>query len=119
MKSDWLAKAVRWRAFCAPARGFQPKSESRIGDPTFNMPRDTCPLRFLRRSVLFSAWGGICTAIVNYQGILGKGGLFVTPPLEDCLTMLTGSSIHAETGRGDIQLIDNSVADWQWCVVLH
>ncbi len=26
------------------------------------------------------------------QGILGKGGLFVVPPLEDCLIGLTGSS---------------------------
>ncbi len=38
--------------------------------------------------------------------ILGKGGLFVTPPL-DCLTGLTGSSTRAGTGCTDLQLISS------------
>ncbi len=46
-------------------------------------------------------------------GILGKGGLFVAPPLEDCLTGLTGSSTRAETGCTDLQLNSSSVADCQ------
>ncbi len=37
-------------------------------------------------------------------GILGKGGLFVTPPLEDCLNWLTGSSALVGTGCADLQL---------------
>ncbi len=36
---------------------------------------------------------------------MGKGGLFVTPPLEDSLTGLTGSSTRAWTGCTDLQLI--------------
>ncbi len=47
---------------------------------------------------------------------LGKGGLFVAPPLEDFLTGLTGSSTRAGTGcKGctDLQLIGSSVADCQ------
>ena len=32
------------------------------------------------------------------QSIMGKGVLFVTPPLEDCITGPTGSSIQAGTG---------------------
>ncbi len=59
--------------------------------------------------------------VVNYQfgpayfpvlayGILGKGGLFVTPPIEDCLTGLTGSSTRAETGCAELH---SSVADCQ------
>ena len=39
------------------------------------------------------------------QGILGKGWLFVTPPLEDCLTGRTGSSAQAGTGCADLQLM--------------
>ena len=35
-------------------------------------------------------------------GILGKGGLFVAPPLEDCLTGLTGSSTQAGTGGTEL-----------------
>ena len=34
-------------------------------------------------------------------GHLGKGGLFVAPSLEDCLTGLTGSSTRAGTGCTD------------------
>ncbi len=42
-------------------------------------------------------------------GILGKGGLFVVPPLEDCLTGLTRSSTQAGTGGTELQLIGTSV----------
>ena len=45
--------------------------------------------------------------------ILGKGGLFGAPPLEDCLTGLTGSSTIAGTGCADLQLISSSMADYQ------
>ncbi len=71
--------------------------------------------------VVFSACGGIRTGSrmpvltayfpVLAKGILGKGGLFVTPPLEDCLTGLTGSSTRAGTGCTDLQLISSSVVD--------
>ena len=37
----------------------------------------------------------------------------MTPPLEDCLTRLTGSSTRAGTGCTDLQLIGSSVADCQ------
>ncbi len=48
-------------------------------------------------------------------GILGKGGLFVTPPLQDCLTRLTGSSTLAGTGCVYLQLVGNSQAlTWYW-----
>ena len=33
---------------------------------------------------------------VQAKGILGKGGLFVAPPLEECLTGLMGSSTQLE-----------------------
>ena len=41
------------------------------------------------------------------QDILGKGGLFVASPLEDCHTGLTGSSTQAE------QVVGSSVANCQ------
>ncbi len=44
-------------------------------------------------------------------GILGKSGLFVAPPLEDCLTGPTGSSTQAGTGCTELQLISSSVAN--------
>ena len=57
---------------------------------------------------MFSACGGILirnrvpvlTAYFSVlaSGILGKGELFVTLPLEDCLTGPKGSSIRAGTG---------------------
>ncbi len=74
--------------------------------------------------VVFSACGGIRTGInlpvltayfpVLAEGILGKGGLFVTPPLEDCLNGLFYPNWN------DLQHIDSSVADclaltWQKC----
>ncbi len=73
--------------------------------------------------VVFSACDGIRTGnsmpvltayfpVLAY-GIMGKGGLFVAPPLEDCLTGLTGSSTLAGTGCTDLQLIGSSVADLQ------
>ena len=71
---------------------------------------------------MFSACGGIRTAklpvltayfLVLAYGILGKGGLFATQPLEDRLTRLTGSSTRAGTGRTYLQLIGSSVADCQ------
>ena len=43
------------------------------------------------------------------KGILGKGGLFVAQPLEDCLIGLTGSSTRAETGCTDLQIIGSRV----------
>ena len=44
----------------------------------------------------------------------GKGWIvFVTPPLEDCLTGLTASSTQTGTGRAELQLIGSSVADCQ------
>ncbi len=43
-------------------------------------------------------------------GILGKNRLVVTPPLEDCLTRLKGSSTLAGTGCTDLQLICGRVA---------
>ncbi len=43
----------------------------------------------------------------------GLGGLFVAPPLEDCLTGLMGSSTRAGTGCTELQLIGSSVADCQ------
>ncbi len=43
-------------------------------------------------------------------GILGKGRLFLTPSLEDCLTRLMGSSTQAGTGCSNLQLIGRSVA---------
>ena len=59
--------------------------------------------------IAFSACGGlragtglpVLTAYfpVLAMGILGKGGLFVAPPLKDDLTGLTGSSTQAGTGR--------------------
>ena len=61
---------------------------------------------------MFSACGGIRTLVV------GKGGLFVAPPLEECLTWQTGSSTRAGTGRTDFQLIGSSVADCQ-ALTLH
>ncbi len=45
-------------------------------------------------------------------GILGKIRLLMTPPLEDCLTRLKGSSTQAGTGCTYLQLICGSVA-WQ------
>ena len=70
--------------------------------------------------VVFSACGGIRTSSklpvftayfpVLAEGILGKGGLLVTPPLEDCLTGLTGSSTQAGTSCNDLSLIGSSVA---------
>ncbi len=51
--------------------------------------------------------------VICHLGHLGKGGLFVTPPLEDCLTRLMGSSTRAETGWVDLQLIGSNVADCQ------
>ena len=52
--------------------------------------------------VLFSACGGMRTGrnmpvmtpyfLALAYGILGKGGLFLAPPIEDCRTGLTGSS---------------------------
>ena len=70
---------------------------------------------------VFSACGGIRTgsrkpALTAYfpmlaYGILGKGGLFVIPSLENCLTGLTGSSTRAGTDCTDLQLIGSSVAD--------
>ena len=47
------------------------------------------------------------------EGILGKGGLFVAPLLQDCLNGLTGSSTQAGTGCADLQLIGSIVADCQ------
>ena len=47
------------------------------------------------------------------EGILGKAGLFVTLPLEDYLSGLTGSSTRAGTGYTDLQLVGSSVADCQ------
>ncbi len=47
------------------------------------------------------------------RAFLGKNGLFVTPPLEDCLTRPTGSSTQAGTGCIDLHLIDSSVGDFQ------
>ncbi len=66
---------------------------------------------------MFSACGGLRTGkslpvltayfpVLAY-GILGKGGLFVAPPLEDYFTGLTG------TGCTELQLIGSSVADCQ------
>ena len=46
-------------------------------------------------------------------GILGKGGLFMVPPLDDCLIRITGSSTRAGTGCRDLQLIHNSVVHCQ------
>ena len=51
------------------------------------------------------------------QGIMGKCGLFVTPPLEEYLTKLTGSSTQAGAGYTELQPIGSSVADcqaWTW-----
>ncbi len=73
--------------------------------------------------VVFSACGRIRTGngkpiltayfpMLTY-GILGKGELFVSPPLEDCLTELTGSSTRDGTGWTDLQLSSSSVADCQ------
>ena len=72
---------------------------------------------------VFSAFGGMRTGrkvpiltayfAVQALGILAKGGLFVAPPLEDCLTGLNGSSTRAGTGCTKLQLIDSSVADCQ------
>ena len=71
---------------------------------------------------MFSACGGIRTGNklpvwtayfpVQAYGILGKGGFFVAPPLEDCLTRLMGSSAQAGTGRTDLHLTGSSVADY-------
>ncbi len=46
---------------------------------------------------------------------LAKGGLFVLPPLEECLTGITGSSTRAGAGTDntDLQLIGSSVFDCQ------
>ena len=44
---------------------------------------------------------------------MGKGGLFVTPPIEDYFTGLTGSSTQAGTASTDLQIIGSSVADFQ------
>ncbi len=73
--------------------------------------------------VVFSVCGGVRTgkgilALTAYfpvlaLGILGLGGLFVAPPLGDCLTGLTGSSTQAGTGCTDLQLIGSSVTDCQ------
>ena len=50
---------------------------------------------------------------LSAYGILGKGGLFVAPQQEDCLTGLTGSSTLAGTSCAYLQLIGSSVADCQ------
>ena len=73
--------------------------------------------------VVFSACGGIRTVMkmqvltalfpVLARGILGKGGLFVAPPLEDCLSGQTGCSTRAGTGGTDLQLVGSIVADCQ------
>ena len=83
---------------------------------------------------VFSAYGGIRTGSTNnlpvwtaYKSnanldsllsrvgldILGEGKLFVAPPLEDCSTGLTGSSIQAGTGCTNFLLLVSSVADCQ------
>ena len=49
---------------------------------------------------------------VMAYGILRKGGLFVAPPLEDCLTWLTGSSTLAGTGCSDSNLADCQSPTW-------
>ena len=41
--------------------------------------------------------------------------MFEAPPLEDCLTGLTGSSTQAGTGDAELQLIGSSAADCQCC----
>ena len=56
---------------------------------------------------VFSACGGISTGskvpvLTAYISVLAYGILFVEPPLEDCLTGLTGSSTRAETGCTDL-----------------
>ncbi len=72
--------------------------------------------------VVLSACGGMPVLTAYFpmkllmamaSGILGKGGLFVAPPLEDCLTGLTGSSTQGGTGCAGLQLIGVSVADCQ------
>ena len=93
-----------------------------------NAPRHkdcyTCDSISVLLIVVFSACGGIPTGITIVcqfdsrlsragLGILGKGGLFVAPPLENCLTGLTGSSTRAGTGCTHLQLIGNSVTDCQ------
>ncbi len=49
-------------------------------------------------------------ALALYASLDSFLGLFVAPPLEDCLTGLTGSSTRAETGCTDLHLIGSSVA---------
>ncbi len=46
------------------------------------------------------------------NGLLYPGGLLMSPPLEDCLTELKGSSTLVGTGCTDLQLICSSAA-WQ------
>ena len=69
---------------------------------------------------MFSACGGIRTVstpvLTAYFSVLGKGGgLFVPPPLEDCLfaTGLTGSSARTGTNCMDLHIIGSNVADCQ------
>ncbi len=68
---------------------------------------------------MFSACGGIRTGsklpvlTASDFPVLRKGGLFVAPLLEYCLTGLAGSSTRAGTGGTDLQLIGSSVADCQ------
>ena len=56
--------------------------------------------------------------------MLGQNGLFVTPPLEDCLIGLKGFSTMAGTGCTDLQLIFGSVVSQSFvpgwfCVPRH
>ena len=80
---------------------------------------------------VFSTCGGIRTdskmpVLTAYvpllaYGILGKSGLFVAPPLEECLTGLmgsSGSSTRAGTCSTNLQLIGSSVADCQALTIL-
>ena len=48
-----------------------------------------------------------------FQGILGEGGLFAVPPLEDYFTGLTDSSIRAGTGCTALKLIGSRMANCQ------
>ncbi len=72
-----------------------------------------CVLR-LRRNTHWQE-GTSFDNLLSHAGLghMGKGGLYVTPPLEDCLTGLTGSSTRAGTVGTDLQLIGGSVADCQ------
>ncbi len=117
-----ITKPSKSKELFKSSKDIAPKAAPKLANMTKPDTSQMIPFK-VKKFFVFSAFGGIRTGSkipvltaylpVLAYGILGKGGLFVTPPLEDCLTGTTGSSTQAETGCTDLQLIGSSVADSQ------